>query len=105
MKVFTYFTFVDGIFKLVNAYLIFISPIDKMVFFSSLLFIESVACLIFYRAYCIKHYPETSLKLCKDKQLYKNMFSYAGSDLIGQIAGLAQGDGLNLLLNTFLVQQ
>lgn len=101
MKVFTYFTFVDGIFKLVNAYLIFISPIDKMVFFSSLLFIESVACLIFYRAYCIKHYPETSLKLCKDKQLYKNMFSYAGSDLIGQIAGLAQGDGLNLLLNTF----
>lgn len=29
------------------------------------------------------------------------MFSYAGSDLIGQIAGLAQGEGLNLLLNTF----
>lgn len=101
MRIFTYFTFVDGIFKLVNAYLIFVSPIDKMVFYSSLLFIESLVCLIFYRLYCIKHYPETTLKVCKDKQLYKNMFSYAGSDLIGQIAGLAQGDGLNLLLNTF----
>lgn len=101
MRIFTYFTLVDGIFKLVNAYLIFVSPIDKMVFFSSLLFIESLISLIFYRWYCIKHYPETSLKICKDKRLYKNMFSYAGSDLIGQIAGLAQGEGLNLLLNTF----
>lgn len=101
MKIYAYFTLVDGIFKLVNAYLIFISPMDKMVFYASLTFIESIACLVFYRIYCIRHYSETSIKICKDKKLYKNMFSYAGSDLIGQIAGLAQGEGLNLLLNTF----
>lgn len=101
MKVFSYFTLVDGFLKLLNAYLLFVSPVDKMVFFASLTFIEGLGCLVFYRIYCIKHYSETSIRLCRDKRLYKNMFSYAGSDLIGQVAGLAQGQGLNLLLNTF----
>lgn len=101
MKIYAYFTMVDGVLKLLNAYLLFIVPFDKLIFFASLGTIEGFGCLVFYRMYCIKHYPETKLKFCKDKRLYKNMFSYAGSDLIGQIAGLAQGEGLNLLLNTF----
>lgn len=29
------------------------------------------------------------------------MFSYAGSDMIGNISVLAQGQGLNILLNMF----
>ena len=101
MRIYAYFTLVDGVLKLVNAYLLFIAPFDKLVFFASITFIEGIGCLLFYRIYCIKHYPETKIRLCKDKRLYKNMFSYAGSDLIGQVAGLAQGEGLNLLLNTF----
>lgn len=101
MKVFAYFGIVDGLLKLINAYLIYIAPFDKLVFMSSMIFIESLGSLVFYRVYCIRHYPETRLKRCRDKHLYKNMFSFAGSDLIGQISGLAQGQGLNLLLNTF----
>lgn len=74
MKIYAYFSLVDGIFKLVNAYLIFISPMDKMVFYASLTFIESLACLVFYRIYCIRHYSETSIKICKDKNYIKHVF-------------------------------
>lgn len=101
MKIYAYFTMVDGLFKLLIAYLLYIAPFDKLVFYASLTFLQSLVGLVFYRIYCIRHYPETKIRFCKEKKLYKKIFSYAGSDLIGQIAGIAQGTGLNLLLNMF----
>ena len=64
-------------------------------------YVLQIGIMLFYRYYCNKHYSSCKLNLYKDKQLFKDMFSYAGSDMIGNIAVLAQGQGLNLLLNVF----
>lgn len=101
MKVYAYYGIVDVLVRLIIAFSLYITPFDKLITFGVLLFVEAFASLVFFRAYCIKHYPETKLQFCREKERYKNMFAYAGSDLIGQVAGLAQGQGLNLLLNTF----
>ena len=101
MKVYAYVGIVEVILKLVVVYLLVISPFDKLIFYASLLFIINIGIILFYRIYCIKRYQESRINLCKEKVLYKDMFKFAGSDLIGNVSVLAQGQGLNLLLNVF----
>ena len=101
MKVYAYVGIVEVILKLVVVYLLVISPFDKLLFYASLLFLINIGIILFYRIYCISRYPESRIKVCKEKVLYKDMFKFAGSDLIGNVSVLAQGQGLNLLLNVF----
>lgn len=101
MKIYAWVGIVEVICKLLVVYLLIISPFDKLIFYASLLCLIQISIICFYRIYCSRNYKESSLKLYKDKGLYKEMFGYAGSDLIGSISVLAQGQGLNLLLNVF----
>lgn len=101
MKIYAYIGLVEVVLKLAVVYLLAISPIDKLVFYALLLFLLSVAKILFSRVYCIRHYEESRIKICKEKQLYKEIFSYTGSDMIGSVSTMAQGQGLNLLLNIF----
>ena len=101
MKIYAWVGIFEVICKLIVVYLLLVAPIDKLIFYAILLCIIQISIMCFYRLYCSKHYKESTLKLYKDKKLYKEMFNYAGSDLIGNISVLAQGQGLNLLLNVF----
>lgn len=101
MKVYAYVGIVEVILKLVVVYLLVISPFEKLIFYASLLFLINIGIILFYKIYCISRYPESNIKVCKEKILYKEIFNFASSDLIGNISVLAQGQGLNLLLNIF----
>lgn len=101
MKIYAWVGVVEVICKLLVVYLLMVSPFDRLIFYASLLCLIQIFIICFYRIYCSKHYKESSLKLYKNKEMYKEMFGYAGSDLIGNISALAQGQGLNLLLNVF----
>ena len=101
MKIYAYVGIFEVLLKLIIVFLLFISPIDKLIFYALLLCIVQVSVMLFYRFYCNRHYASCKIRFCKDKTLFKEMFFYASSDLIGNISVLAQGQGLNLLLNIF----
>lgn len=101
MQIYAWMGVVEVLIKLVVVYLLVISPFDKLVYYAVLQCLVQIGIMLFYRAYCAKKYKESSFLICKDKKLYKEMFGYAGADLIGSISCLAQGQGLNLLLNMF----
>ena len=101
MKVYAYVGIVEVFLKLLVVYLIAISPFDRLTFYAILLFLVHVGIMLYYRHFCICHYPESHFSFCKDKQLYKSIFSYAASDMIGSVSSMAQGQGLNLLLNMY----
>lgn len=101
MKIFAYTAIVDVLFKLLLAYSLSVSPIDKLIFHAVLLCAMSVGMNLFYRIYCIRKYKEARVIFHKDWKQYKDMFSYTGADMIGNLSVLAQGQGLNMLLNTF----
>lgn len=102
MKIYAYVGLVEVIARLLVVYALSFSPIDKLVFYALLLCAVQIGIMLYYRYYCNKCYHDTcKIKLCAEKQLYKSMFNYAGSDMIGQVSVLAQGQGLNLLLNVF----
>lgn len=101
MRIYAWVGIVEVICKLIVIYLLLVSPIDKLIFYAALLCVIQISIMFFYRLYCSKQYEESSLKFYKEKSLFKEMFNYASSDLIGNISVLAQGQGLNLLLNVF----
>ncbi len=101
MRIYAYVGIVEAVARLLVVFAIAISPIDKLVFYAVLLCLLQVSILMYYRYYCKKRYAASHLKFTKDTPLLKEMLSFAGSDIIGQISVLAQGQGLNLLLNIF----
>jgi len=101
MKIYAYTSITDQIARLGIIYLLIVSPFDKLITLSAMSFLWSTGMLIFYRFYCIRLYSETKLRFCRDRSLYKSILQYAASDLIGNLSCLAQGQGFNLLLNTF----
>ena len=103
MKIYAYVGLVEAFAKLGVVYCLLSVSFDKLLSYAVILFFVNVGVILFYRIYCIRRYPESHIKFCKEKQLYKDMFKYAGSDLIGNVSVLAQGQGLNLLLNVFFV--
>lgn len=101
MKVYAYVGMIEVILKLGIVYLLMICAFDKLILYSILLCCLNFGLIVFYRIYCMMRYKESRIKFCKERDLYKDMFKYAGSDLIGNVSVLAQGQGLNLLLNVF----
>lgn len=101
MSVYAWVGIVEAILKLSIVFLLSISPADKLVTYALLLCFVQVGIIIFYRIFCRKKYPESRINLCKDRALYREMFTFGSSDLIGNISVLAQGQGINLLLNMF----
>lgn len=100
MKIYAYVGIVEVLLKLAVVYALLISPIDKLVFYAILLCGVQISIMMIYRYYC-RNYEESKLKFIKDVSLFKEIFTYAGSDMIGAISVLAQGQGLNILLNIF----
>lgn len=101
MSIYAYVGLYEALSRLVIAYLITISPIDNLLFYGLLLLINTVVVQLFYRWYTVKHFVECRFSLVKDKRLYKQLLSYGGWDLFGNLALVCQGEGVNLLLNVF----
>ena len=101
MSIYAYVGLYEAFSRLAIAYLITISPIDNLVFYGSLLLLNTIAVQMFYRWYAVKNFSECRFSLVKDKALYKQLLSYGGWDLFGNLAVVCQGQGVNLLLNVF----
>lgn len=101
MNIYAYVGIVEVILKLAIAYLIMISTYDKLIAYAFLLFAVQVLIMLYYRMYCNKRFAECKWMFVKERPMYKHMFVYAGSDMIGNLSILAQGQGLNILLNMF----
>lgn len=101
MNIFAYIGILEVFLKLLIVYLLFITDFDKLILFSALVFIVSLVIRIMYQLYCRKNYPESHYKFYWEKNLFKQMASFAGWNLIGVFAGLAQDQGINVILNIF----
>lgn len=101
MAVYAFVGLYEAFSKLLIAYLIQISPIDKLVFYGLLLMLNTVVIQLFYRFYTKSKYEECRFRLIKDKSLYKKLLSYSVWDLFGGMAGVSQNQGVNVLLNVF----
>lgn len=101
MSAFAYISILEVIGKLLIAYLIVISPIDKMVFYGLLMCLMSLAIRSVYTYYCKRHFEECHLKWGWDRDILKQLFSFSGWMLAGTSAHLFNTQGINFLINIF----
>lgn len=101
MDIYAYTSIIDASAKLVIVYLLLISPIDRLVFYALLLALESLAMTLFYRIFCIWHFPETKYRFLFDKNIFKRVTGYTSWNLISKISGALNSKGMIVLINMF----
>lgn len=102
MSSFAYISFLDGVLKLVVAYLIYVVPTDKLASYSVLLAIEALIIRLIYTFYSKNNFEEcNAYKLRIDKDIFLEMFGFAGWSMFGGAAGVIHVQGTNILLNLF----
>lgn len=101
MSAFAYISILDAFFKLIVAYSISVTSYDKLILYSFLLLLISVIDRIIYNIYCRKKFEESRYRYVKDRELFREMFAFAGWSMIGNFAYVGATEGLNILLNMF----
>lgn len=99
MSAFAYISILEAFCKLGIAYLITISPTDKLIFYAILMALVAIVVRLTYSMYCRRHFEECKFKWVFDKDLFKEMFGFAGWNFIETIAGVLKFQGENILLN------
>lgn len=101
MSAFAYMTILDAIFKLVICYLLYISPVDKLITYAILGICVSIITTLIYWIYCFRQFEETTLSFKFDKQLFKEIWGFAGWNFFAQTAWILNTQGVNMLMNLF----
>ncbi|SDE87362.1 Na+-driven multidrug efflux pump [Epilithonimonas hungarica] len=101
MNVYAYISILEAILKLIIVFLLLKTDTDKLILYSLLTFCVVFVIRLIYKIYCKKHFKESRYKFYFDKAYYKELMSYSGWNLFGNIANVARGQGSNILLNMF----
>ena len=101
MSAFAYISILEAIGKLAIAFLIVISPMDKLIFYAILMCAVALIVRFAYGAYCKKHFEECTYHFIFDKDLLKRMFGFAGWNFIGASSAVLRDQGGNVVINLF----
>lgn len=101
MNVYAYTSIMDVLSKLVIVYLLLVSPIDNLVFFSLLLSVQSVGMICFYRWYCKMRFDEARIKRVFDKRIVKSVLSYSGWNVFATTSVALCSQGMTIITNMF----
>ncbi len=101
MDTFAYLSVLEALLKLGVVYLIYVSPFDRLKFFSALLLLIAVLMRVLYMIYCKHHFEEARYHFRVDKLLFKEIASFAGWNFFGSTAYMFNTQGVNMLINVF----
>lgn len=101
MTAFAYISIFETIGKLVVAYCIMISPIDRLILYAIMLAAIAIIVRFIYGIYCKKAFTECTYHFIYDYALLKQMFSFAGWNFIGAASGILRDTGGNIIINLF----
>lgn len=101
MNVYAYVSILETILKLIIVLILVQADTDRLILYGILTFCVSFVIRMVYKLYCKKRFKESVYKFFYDKTYYKELLSYSGWNLFGNIAAVARGQGSNILLNLF----
>lgn len=101
MKMYAYVSIVEALGKLGICFMIMASPIDKLVYYALLLMLLSVIIRIIYTIYCRSYFCECKSPLHFHRNVFKEMFGFAGWSFYTNTNFLLNTQGVNMLINVF----
>lgn len=101
MKAFAYMSIFDAVAKLILTYLVYISPIDKLIFYAFLMCLVQFVNRMIYNIYCRLNFEESKFSWRIDWHKAKKIYAFTGWELFGSVAVIGYTQGLNMLLGMF----
>ena len=101
MSAFAYISIFEGVGKLLICYLIMAVQIDRLIFYAFLMSLIQIAIMTIYQWYCRKHFEECHVHFIYDKAILKEIFGFAGWNMIGSSSAVLRNQGGNVLINLF----
>lgn len=101
MSAFAYISIFEAVAKLIIVYILMIGFIDNLILYAILLLIVQLIIRYLYTRYCHKNFEESRTGFIWDCSLFKEILSFAGWNLWGNLAGALFTQGVNVILNMF----
>lgn len=101
MQIFACVSIFDSIAKLIIAVSIYFSPFDKLIFYSSLMALESFTIQVINWSFCIIRFKECRVEWSLDWSLIKEIYSFSLWSMLGGLAFLGFTQGVNVILGMF----
>ena len=92
---------IDSILKLLCAYLINYSPVDKLLFYVFGLLLVTMVTFSLYAILCITKYRECKYCRVKNKTVYVHLVKFVGWTSLGSISGIGLIQGSVIVLNIY----
>ena len=101
MSAFAYISILDALLKLMIVGLLLLTGYDRLIVYAILYTCEKLLIRLVYNLYCTRHFEESRYQLFFQKTLFKEMSSFAGWKMWGNLAYVLYMQGPNMLLNVF----
>ena len=101
MGIYAYISILEVVLKLLVVYMLAIGNFDKLKLYSVLIMVVTIGIVMIYRFYCTRKYKEAKLKFIKDWNLLKQIVGFASWNMLGELAWVFTGQGVNIILNSF----
>lgn len=101
MSIYAVFSVIEAILKLGIAYMVVISPGDKLIVYSLLCLAVPAVDFSLYVIFCKKRIATTDIGFCWEKKQLIDMTSFSGWSVIGTLAYTLKSQGINIVLNLF----
>ena len=101
MKAFAYISIIDALLKLGVCFCIYISPIDKLVFYAVLLMLSAILVRLIYSVYCHRYFEESRTGFVFDRTIFKDMLSFSGWSFFTNTNFVLNNQGVNMLVNIY----
>lgn len=101
MSAYAYFSIIEVMLKLAIVFILPYLSYDKLVSYAVLVLIVGLLINLVYRLYVRRHFSHITFKPQYEKGLFKEMASFAGWSLWGNLSASLSSYGLNIVLNMF----
>ena len=101
MSAFAYMSIFDVFVKLMIVYLLYISPIDRLVFYALLGLGTGILYQVIYVVYCMRKFPECKTAPKLNRGVVKDISVFIGWTFWGNAAVVVKDQGVIMLLNMF----
>lgn len=101
MGAFAYISILEGVLKLLIAYVIVVLPGDKLIMYGMLTLLYSSMITAYYFIYCKKKLEGSNYHWYWNNREIKELFGFTGWHFLGTTAVSLRGQGINILINMF----
>ncbi|MFV5702418.1 lipopolysaccharide biosynthesis protein [Flavobacterium sp. XS2P12] len=101
MGIYAFMSFLEVMFKLLLAYILYASTFDKLLTYGFLTMFVTFLITLFYCVYCVYKIKGCNYQFSWDQSLYKKMLGYMGWNIFGSVTYILNTQGQTLVLNIF----